>query len=446
MNFRSFEHSVFEAEGKSIDFSKHLNLDLFENFLQEHWKNRNFLYSSDDHGDTSQQYLSFKRKNLINANDYIGSIYYANSTFNIFPKIFSNKKQFYLSEEMAELDNTKFIAKLLSYSDILKFPFFDYETNLLGDLNLIEFIIYVYSKKLTSLLKNHPYVIYENKFLIESQVKGRISINDYVKLTYSKGNFHQIPFESQVFDRNNTFNQIIKRCLSILMAITKSNSNIDLIQNALYFMGDIDDIPLTYSACDQIKLSKNYLDYSIILSLSKIVLKNEAITMDLGIKKGFCFLFKTSELFEKSVGKIIQQLFTSDYKVDTQISDDFIGLWYENHQSKGFEFKTRYDIQIRHNNNFAIIDTKYKESTVGTITPKTIKQSDIYQLVTYGLIKPTSNLYIIYPSYKDEDFYSSISELFVQNSLIKIQFIKIPIIDKTYEEISNFLKSRIKIT
>jgi 5-methylcytosine-specific restriction endonuclease McrBC regulatory subunit McrC len=445
MNFRSFEHSVFEVEGKPIDFSKHLNFDLFENFLQEHWKNRNFLYFSEDNDDSSQQYLSFKRKNIISANDYIGSIYYEDSTFSIFPKIFSNKKQYYLSEEKAELDNTKFIAKLLSYSDVLKFPFFDYETNFLGDLNLIEFIIYVYSKKLTSLLKNHPYVIYENKFLIENQVKGRISINDYVKSTYSKGNFHQIPFESQVFDRNNTFNQIIKRCLSILMSITKNDSNIDLIQNALYFMGDIDDLPLTYSVCDQINLSKNYLDYSIILSLSKIILKNEAITMDLGIKRGFCFLFKASELFEKSVGKIIHQLFSLDYMVDTQISDDFVGIWFEDNQSKGFEFKTRYDIQIKHGDNTVIIDTKYKESMVGKITPKTINQNDIYQLVTYGLIKPTTNLYIIYPSYKDEDFYSSTSELKVQNSLIKIQFIKLPIIDKNDEEISKFLKDRIKM-
>lgn len=443
MNFRSFEHSVFEAEGKPIDFSKHLNLDLFEKFLQEHWENRNFLYYSDNDGDTSQQYLSLDRKNGINANDYIGSIYYENSTFNIFPKIFSNKKEFYLSDESAESANTKFIAKLLSYSDVLKFPFFEYETNLVGNLNLIEFIIFIYSKKLTSLLKIHPYITYENKSLIETQVKGRILINDYIKSNYSKGNFHQIPFDTNLFDHNNTFNQIIKRCLLILISITKNASNIELIQSALYYMGDVDDLPLTYSACDQVKLSRNYLDYSLILTLSKIILKNEAITMDLGIKKGFCFLFKTSELFEKSIGKIIQQLSSSKVLVDTQISDNYVGNWYEDNQFKGLAFKTRFDIQINHTQNFVIIDTKYKESTLGIITPKSINQNDIYQLVTYGLIKPTNNLYLIYPSYKDEDFYSSKTELIVQNSSIKIQFIKIPIIDKNHEEIIEFLKNRI---
>lgn len=445
MSFKSFEFSAFEAEGKPIIFSKYFDLDLFEEFLQKHWENRNFLFHDESEDETTQQYLSIERNNTIFAKDYIGSIYYENTTFSIFPKIFSNQKQFYLNDVKAEIDNNTFIAKLLSYSDVFKFPFFDYETEPFGVFNLIEFIIYVFSKQLSSLLKNHPYVIYEDRFFIESQVKGRILIKDYAKNSFSRGNLHQIPFQTQSFERNNTFNQIIKRCLTILISVSNNQQNIKQIQNCLHSMSEIDDIPLNYSACDQINLSKNYQDYSNILSLAKVILKNESLTMELGLKKGFCFLFKTSELFEKSVANIIQNLFPSDFIVDTQFSDDNIGEWFENNQSKGFHFKTRYDLQVKHNNNYAIIDTKYKETNLGLISPKSINQNDIYQLITYGLIKPTKNLYIIYPSYKNEDFISSTSELRVNNSIIKIQFIKVPIIDKDYDEISVFLKNKIKL-
>lgn len=442
MTFQTFEYQVFNSNGQPINFSQVIDLQAFEQFLQTHWDNRNFLNLSNPNRST-QQYLEFLRHGHLKATDYIGTIYFQNHTFHIGPKLFKQESTANQPSQNIEQETIKLIAKLLSESDVKVLPYFAMAVSQLGNLNLIEFLTFIYGKLLQNQLQHQPFIQYEDRQFIENQVRGKIMWKAYLEGSISRAQLQNIPFETQTFEKNNLFNQIIKRCLTLLLTMAKDQGNLLTIRTLLHGLVDVDDSHVTYRDCNQIFLTSKYQHYTPILSLSRMILFNQAINMNTGNQRGFCFLFQTSKLYEQYLSEIIKKSFAPPVVVFLQTKDRYLGKWYQYHQFIHQAFKTKPDVIIQYPQESIIVDCKYKTLPLGLIHEQDIDHADLYQMISYGIIHQSNRLWLLYPALKDEVLPKEPSQISIDQTNMTLAFIKVPILDYDSSSLIEFFKSKI---
>jgi 5-methylcytosine-specific restriction enzyme subunit McrC len=439
MIYRTFEFDCFRKESKPINFASTIPLDEFESFLQKHWEERRILYS--DHQNSSQQaYCSFNRSNHIFANGYIGTIFYHGLTFNIYPKIFS--KANVENHEPINLDqaNIEFISKLLTFSPQTNLAAFNSLTDDVGDLNLFELMSYLYAKQLSTLLFKHPYYQYEVNLNESSTPKGKINWNRYSNKFYAEGNQHIFPFETSNFLNNNLLNQIIKRCLALLMNRVNFSKTKSLIKTCFSNLVEIEDKSITYADCDKVKLNYFYQDYEIILKFSKLFLLQENLNMTSGQKEGYCFLFPVQEMFEEYVASLVKETIPKDYGVSVQNSTHYVGTALINSNYRVNVKQIIEDIVVYPpNNKIIVIDTKYKQLSDGDIVTSDLISNDLYQIITYGLINQSEHLCLIYPANLTDNHEITPFQIKINNSNQIIHIIKIPLFQYSLDALKSFL-------
>ena len=440
MKFQTLEYQVFLDAGQPLHFSKILNLQEFEHFLQTHWDNRNYL-GLENPNRSPQQYLEFLKNGHIKATGYIGTIYFQGHTFHIGPKLLHQESATSPAQHHLERDTIKFIGQLLSESDSPLLPYFDMGITHLGDLSLIEFMTFIYGKLLQTQLQHQPFIRYEDRTFIENQVRGRIMWKAYIEGSISRAQLQDVPFETQTFEKNNLFNQIIKRCLTLLLTMAKDPVNLKTFRALSQAFVDVDDTYVTFKDCNQITVMGKYQGYAPILTLSRMILFNQEMSMNPGNQQGFCFLFQTSRLYEQYLSELIKKSFPPPMVVTLQRNDRFLGKWYRNHQFSHQAFKTKPDVFIQHQQVTMIVDCKYKALPLGVIQEQYIDQADIYQMVSYGISHNVTRLWLLYPALQAESLPADHMKLSIDQTNLTLSFIKVPILDQPSSSLITYLQS-----
>lgn len=92
------------------------------NFLQSNWEQR-FIFYSDGHVTSRQQFVDFDKCNGIKVQNYVGTIVFKEEQLNIFLKVFKEDED---DNNTEQLDINNLVHNLiiwLGYCDKLNFPF-----------------------------------------------------------------------------------------------------------------------------------------------------------------------------------------------------------------------------------------------------------------------------------------------------------------------------------
>jgi 5-methylcytosine-specific restriction enzyme subunit McrC len=170
---------------------------------------------------------------------------------------------------------------------------------------------------------------------------------------------------------NNTLNQFFLFALKSLLPFTKNKKLLKQCELVL------DEVELRLFDINSLHVSFNRLNNRFKDSFEfALLLLNKSIPLFSKDKKSFAFLFDMNLLFEKFVGRMVQELEPS---AKLQNQKDFGDL------------RLKPDIIT----DDCIIDTKYKKLN----SKEDIKQSDKYQMYAYGKNYGKTNTMLLYPKH-----------------------------------------------
>ncbi len=400
-----FEHEKITTSNLPETWLEGNTLQELESFLQENWEQRSIFYS-DQEITSRQQFIDFDVRNGIKLKNYIGTIIYKGEQLNIFPKVFMEDDNDF---DKSFLDTNVLIDNLvvwLGYCDRLNFPFVSMKGEFHNSSNLLELFITVYIHYVKSAFEHQRFFRYEEVSEIGSMVKGKIDFTDYVTKRYPYGNFAEMKYTYSSFVFDNALNRIIKSTCRFLYSITTNEASKVILRDLIMRLSDVKTIHAQPYDCDKISLSHLHSRYRVILSMSKMFLLN-ASSNNMGHSDTFCFLFPAELLFEGFIGGFLKEAFSSDARIRTQTSDQYLAELIVNGEVVGNTFNLREDILIESETGIVILDTKYKSierfEKIMENRKLDISDNDMKQMAIYAAKRNAKRLYLLFPLRSNEE-------------------------------------------
>jgi 5-methylcytosine-specific restriction enzyme subunit McrC len=419
--------SLFEYQNK-VRLSK--ELDGLEEFLDEIWakRERNPYFRDEDSENErveSQRFLQFLHKSKeIKSNKYVGVIHFNGERINLFPKIFYESEHSPASPECEAIQ--LHILWWLSYCQRIKFP--KYNSALSSHKSdFFEVLIYLFAKYTRELLGHSIYQQYEETRREMQFVRGRLDINSYIRQNLSKGRWHKVNcvFDPFVFD--NRFNQIIRYVAKMLLSASVNTENKKKLREILFILDGVSDFPATAEECKTIQFNPTFEDFVVVRDYCQLFLEH-AVSLDYNNNlKLFAFLIPMEILFEDFVYGFIEK------EVQGIISDRQVR---SKNLDTGNVFGLQPDLLLKTPTSSIIADTKYKMVyKVGSDKKNGIRESDLYQVLTYAIRFNINQVALLYPNtldvyHKESASYKVIDE-FADDTKIDIYAHQLPIIDRS---------------
>lgn len=362
----------------------------FINYLSGVWQNRNrYIETEEETTEENEQeekiqkqrFFDFTYDGNISARNYVGVVQYEDIRIEVYPKIFANdKSDNYKKWQLNLLYWLTYCRKIrfpFSFADVSKVVFDDY----------LELLIYIFANYTSEVLSGQPFQAYQKIEEETTYLKGRLSFEEYTKYNLTTGKWQNFFCSHEPFIYDNLFNQIIKYVTKRLSYISVNPLNKEKLNDVLFLLHDVSDIPCTTSDCDKVKLNPLFDDHKHILELCKLFLSNQVIDMDSEDNKNFCFLIPMEYIFEDFIFGFISSKWPSLNFISQ--STDYLAL---NNGRKVFQIKN--DIYLE---NKLIIDTKYKIRDLKDGKKAGVCQSDMYQMVSYAVKRKCRNILLLYP-------------------------------------------------
>ena len=397
--------NLFEYKNRVTFNNKHFN-DL-EVFLDEVWSKREtsnyFVNDNEDKNIEVQRFLQFFHKDqTLKSNKYVGVIHFKDETINLLPKIFYNAQSEHAPNVKAI---NKHILWWLSYCRKLKFP------NYLSGLNtekadFFEILIYLFSKYTRTLLNGSIYQKYTEVNRELSFVKGRIDVNTYINDNLTRGRTHKISCEFDAFIMDNDFNRAVKYVANLLLPVTKEQQSKRFLRDILFILDEVKNVTISADILKRMRFNPMFSDFETVRDYCVLFLENSVSFNYKSDLKLFAFLLPMEYVFEDFIfGFIDKEIHGVHAK--SQLSNTYL--------DKNKHFNLKPDLYLSINDKKSIIaDTKYKiVYTDSNDAKKGISQSDLYQMVSYGIRFKVKEIVLYYPN--------TITQTKTQNSEIIIE-------------------------
>ena len=414
--------SITLVENKTVQLDLPEGVSLYDlsRYLDEVWQSR-MLFDKDSmqEGQSTQQpFLTFTQdlksgRPVIKAGKYVGFIQFEGITIQIIPKLFG--------PEQADKGFTHLIW-WLSYCQRVRFPF----TDLMSDVNSIkdfpEALISYFARFAHQQVSSLPYHQYEETTETLPFLRGCLNSQQYVNNSLSRGNWHQLVCDYEPFTFNNRLNQIIKYVARKLTHICRFPDTHRNLEKLIFILDEVDDMSATIQDCDSLHLNQFYQEYESCLAMCRFFLADSYLTRADTDQVHLCFLVPMDYVYEDFIAGVIEQHFTAYFKKITTQATKWL--------TEEKVFQIRNDILLTYPSESRVIaDTKYKVREY--INRKAgISQTDLYQVVSYGLRQNTQQILLLYPTpYGKQP--TPIQELTVTSKLMDNRRIHIQAVDLT---------------
>jgi 5-methylcytosine-specific restriction enzyme subunit McrC len=368
-----------------------------EAFLEDVWEKRAFPFAkewvTDDDAEVNrvnkkQPFLQFDGMEF-RANNFVGFIQTADVRIDIYPKVFKG-----------QLDNTKGMVKhlfyWLSYCRRVRFPFLQSDLDVDHIDSLPELLIYLISYEIREHVRDSPISIYEQKEESMTTPRGSIDFKNYIKNGLSSGNWQNVDCIYEPFVYDNRVNQVIKYVCRLLQGATRLSENKEILDDIVFVLDEVEDRVCTASDVDSVKLSPLFSAYSDILRWCRMILEQQIYSGEHYDSMQWCLLLPMEYVFEDFITGFIERHFSDKWEIHPQAQNMSLS-----NEPKAFMMKHDILLESRDEQKRQIIlDTKYKRRTSEDFkdAKKGISQADMYQMVSYGLRRGCSDLYLLYPN------------------------------------------------
>jgi 5-methylcytosine-specific restriction enzyme subunit McrC len=381
---------LYEWQSKQNPFSGN-QLDRFNSYLLNVWDNRNKYV---DIGQDSinveanniavnQNFFNFSFDGKISAKNYVGVVQFEGIRIEVTPKILKNRT------DIVNLNWKHNLLFWLSYCQRIKFPFSFADISTLDFEDFLELLIYVFAHYTENLISNQPYQNYQPIEEELSFLKGRLVFDSYIKNNLATGKWQNFTCQHQPFVYDNSFNRIVKYVSKRLLNISNHFFNQEKLRSILFILDEVADVQCVASDCDKVKLNPLFSEHKNTLDLCKMYLSNQMMDTENPESNNFCFLVPMEYVFEDFVFGFLNSHF-KEYNFISQ-STAYLAT---NESDNVFQIKN--DIYIP---KFLVIDTKYKIRQYDDGFKNGVVQTDMYQMVSYALVRSCSFVQLIYPFY-----------------------------------------------
>lgn len=430
---------LFEWHSESFEGHKN-KIPAFVEYLSGVWQNRNrYIELVEDVSEEEQQeqriqkqrFFDFTVDGKISARNYVGVVQYEGIRIEVYPKIFADD----------ETENVKKwqlnLLYWLSYCRKIKFPFSFADVTKLKFDDYLELLIYVFANYTEEIISQQPFQAYQKVEEETAFLKGRLSFENYTKHNLTTGKWQNFYCTHEPFVYDNQFNRIIKYVTKRLSTISENYLNKEKLNEILFLLHDVSDVPCTAEDCEKVKLNPLYDDHKHILELCKLYLSNQVIDMDSEDSRNFCFLVPMEYIFEDFIFGFVSDKWPS-LNIRSQ-STDFLAL---NQGSQVFQIRN--DMYI---NEKLIIDTKYKIRNKGDGLKAGVSQNDLYQMVSYSLRRNCKNVLLLYPN--SENALNTPASFKVPSAMLSEAInVQVQNLDITFDDIheaDELIKGRVKV-
>lgn len=334
--------------------------------------------------------IGYKRNvgETVTFKNYVGLIQMKNNyQIQVLPKI---------DFESGEQDHTKqvFLRMLRSMKDFPSKVFSN--ANLKIDrMNLYEIFINMYLQEVRQLVKHglkSAYVGVEDNLTV---YKGKLMVNEHIKHNMAHQERFYVGYDE--YQMNRAENRLVKSTLLKLQKITTSAENSKAIRQLLTSFELIE--PSTNYAKDfsKVVIDRNTRDYEMLMTWSKVFLKNKSFTTFSGTESARALLFPMEKVFEAYVAQNMKKVFgRAGWDVSAQDKGHYLfnTLNGETHR----KFALRPDLVVtRDDDSIVILDTKWKNLINDRRANYGISQADMYQMYAYSKKYNTSEIWLLYP-------------------------------------------------
>jgi 5-methylcytosine-specific restriction enzyme subunit McrC len=417
--------NLFEYENKEVLPD---DIEGLEDFLDDIWNSReksSYWQDGKDEKIESQRFLQFlHHTKQIKSNKYVGVIHYEGHKINLLPKIFYEEGREYSEKEVAQMHNH--VLWWLSYCRKIKFP--KYQAAL-GSLksDFFEVLIYLFSKYTRELLSNSIYQQYEEISRELTYIKGRLDVNEYINRNLSNGRWHKLNCTYDSFEYDNKFNRIIKHVAGMLFQVTKSPENKKFLREILFILDEVSDQRATAEECGRIQFNPMFEDFETVRDYCYLFLSNSVSFDYKNDLKLFAFLLPMEYVFEDFIFGFI------DKELDSVRAKSQASSTYLDQQEK---FLLKPDLILNVKSKRKIADAKYKVVySDEKDSKKKISQSDLYQMLAYGVRFNIDEIILFYPNTigGESDYYNEIiiEDMLAGNKKILIEAFQLPILNES---------------
>lgn len=245
--------------------------------------------------------------------------------------------------------------------------------------NVQDLLAAILSKGIAQQLKQGLYREYIGSNEDLPVMRGKLDINGTIKNRISNRQLISCDFDE--LSENNTFNQIIKATVGLLLkeSAVRESTKISLKKEMIFF-NSVDEINPNLIRWDQLRFDRNNQGYRMIISVCQLVLQGLVLTTDSGDVKLSHFLDeqRMCRLYEKFIlefyRKEMPDIKANASKIEWQL-DNGVSSLLPTMQS---------DIMLTKADKTLIIDAKYySKTTQNQFGKATLHSSNIYQIFAY---------------------------------------------------------------
>lgn len=393
---------IFEF-GEWIDITGKRNS--LENYLHQVWLQNKpideelaiFDANFNDGGkpEVSQGFLLFDGEET-RARNYIGFIQTDDFFLEIYPKVFR-------MIEPTPANTRLFMKHMFFWFDYCrkwKFPFtrVNLENNECDSLP--ELIINLMAAQIQSTVETYPLMLYIGLEESLTVPRGRINFDRYINNGFVTANQHILECDHEPLVFDNQLNRIIKYVSRQLLKKTKFNDSRRKLEQILFILDDVSDEGFVSGAMlDRIKLNSFFEEYQSVINICRLVLNDETYSNHYEEQHNWSLLFPMEYIFEDFIAGFIETELSAHWIVNYQKSDMYLT------EKPNQAFQMQHDIFLTSKKDKSIkviLDTKYKlRATIDDDKKQGVAQSDMYQMVSYGLRRGCTNVVLLYPNFME---------------------------------------------
>lgn len=367
--------------------------------LKSIWQQRNFadLTEELEENENDQNYQPFLRflNNEIRANNYVGFIQTTNDLVEIYPKVFRN------CPKKDKSDMLRHIFFWFNYCRKWKFPFSPAQLDRISINEFPELIINLIANQFLEAVSNQSLTMYQPVEESTETPRGSINFKRYIANSLVSGNFQKIECDYEPFLLDNKVNRVIKYCSRLLMNQTKFTENLQMLQEVVFILDEVEDIPCNNYEVENIMLNSFFDEYNKVLDSCKLILNQQLYSTNTYDLSQWCLLFPMEYIFEDFVAGFIERHLSKDWNVKYQKSDEYLAV----NELGRKVFNMQHDIFLtsKHSGKKIVVDTKYKlrSENFKDDQKRNVAQVDLYQMTSYAFRRGCTDILLLYPNLTD---------------------------------------------
>ena len=345
--------------------------------------------------------VNLQANSKLTVNHYVGFVQMQHTRLLIYPKISRNALDEAVYDRAFEV-----LLRLLSVSGfdgVKKMP--DPQSMGKNKNDLLEIFIGIFVDELLIRLKrdmNRGYHVNQGN---QAFIKGKIDFSVTLKQNSFRKHLHWVHYDH--FTENILLNSILKTVVNQLIQQTKVSEHRKKLQQALLWFEDVDVQTLTYEMWQQVTFNRLNNQYQPVFNMARLFFYNIGPSINRGKEMVFSFLVPVNRLFECYVSKWV-----TGHLDDGETAQEQGPVQYLAEMDNLPKVMLKPDVAVLKDNRVVrLYDAKYKELRMEyanddpeqlMISGVGVSQSDIYQMLAYGVRYQCSDVSLVYPKFFDQ--------------------------------------------